>query len=327
MTLHLCFLVEERRGEPGVGPVFTEVFEHLQGRGFNVDILIPEQTAWRADMLAPSHDLYLLKSDTELALTVAGILQAHEAPILNPYPNCLAAKDKIATARRLRAGRIPTPRSWAAADLGCLRPVIEEIPLIIRPYRGFHGCGAQKVADPHELATMPRFNAPVLAQEYIAGTGDDVKLYVVGDRVFSTRKPFSARSFTIPGRSCPVSAEMRDVALRCGEVFGLGLYGLDVIETREGPYVVDLNYFPGYKGVPGASRAPADYIADYAQGRVWLPGAGPIEPIEAAEYAEVPEPATRNDARPAMIAAAVDSGPLSLAAAPQQVSATAVGHG
>jgi ribosomal protein S6--L-glutamate ligase len=237
MTLHLCFLVEERRGEPGVGLVFTEVFEHLQGRGFNVDILIPEQTAWRADMLAPSHDLYLLKSDTELALTVAGILQAHEAPILNPYPNCLAAKDKIATARRLRAGRIPTPRSWAAADLGCLRPVIEEIPLIIRPYRGFHGCGAQKVADPHELATMPRFNAPVLAQEYIAGTGDDVKLYVVGDRVFSTRKPFSARSFTIPGRSCPVSAEMRDIALRCGEVFGLGLYGLDVIETREGPYL------------------------------------------------------------------------------------------
>jgi ribosomal protein S6--L-glutamate ligase len=326
MTLHLCFLVEERLREPAVSPVFAEVFEHLRGRGFQVDVLVPEQTAWRADVLAASHDLYLLKSDAELAFTIAGILHAHEARILNPYPNCLAAKDKIAASRRLHAGGIPTPRSWAAADLDRLLPVLEEMPLVIKPYRGFHGHGVRKVTDPDELATIPRFDAPVLAQEYIAGTGEDLKLYVVGDQVFATRKPFSARSFTVPGRPCPISAEMHDIALRCGEVFGLGLYGLDVIESPDGPYVVDLNYFPGYKGVPGAPRALADYIADYAHGRIWLPGAGPIELVEATERSAA---AAGDDAWAAMAAGALDSCPLGLAvrSQPPLASATAVGQG
>jgi hypothetical protein len=50
---------------------------------------------------------------------------------------------------------------------------------------------------------------------------------------------------------------------------------LDVIESPQGPYVVDVNYFPGYKGVPNAAAMIADYIDGYAQGRLTLrsPGA------------------------------------------------------
>ncbi|MGH9799104.1 MAG: hypothetical protein ACRD82_01970 [Blastocatellia bacterium] len=48
------------------------------------------------------------------------------------------------------------------------------------------------------------------------------------------------------------------------------MYGLDIIESDRGPYVVDVNYFPGYKGVPNAAGLIADYIDDYASGRVSL---------------------------------------------------------
>jgi hypothetical protein len=65
-------------------------------------------------------------------------------------------------------------------------------------------------------------------------------------------------------------------------VFGLGLYGLDVVEGLGGPYVVDVNYFPGYMDIPEAPRTLADYIGDYAHGRRWLPLAGPIVPAETA---------------------------------------------
>jgi hypothetical protein len=34
--------------------------------------------------------------------------------------------------------------------------------------------------------------------------------------------------------------------------------------------VVDVNYFPGYKGVPNAAGMIADYIDDYAKGKVTL---------------------------------------------------------
>jgi hypothetical protein len=54
---------------------------------------------------------------------------------------------------------------------------------------------------------------------------------------------------------------------------GLGLFGLDVIESDDGPFVVDVNYFPGYKGVPDAGALIADYIDAYAQGLIELPAA------------------------------------------------------
>ena len=59
-------------------------------------------------------------------------------------------------------------------------------------------------------------------------------------------------------------------SLRAGRVCGLGLYGLDIIESPRGPFVVDLNYFPGYKGVPNAAPMIADYIDAYAKGDVTL---------------------------------------------------------
>ena len=64
---------------------------------------------------------------------------------------------------------------------------------------------------------------------------------------------------------------MRDIALGCGALFGMGLYGLDVLVPRSGPVVVDVNSFPGYAGVPGAAKVIADYIDGYAHGRHSLP--------------------------------------------------------
>ena len=66
---------------------------------------------------------------------------------------------------------------------------------------------------------------------------------------------------------------------RCGQAFGLGLYGLDLIETADGVRVVDLNFFPGYKGVPDAAPRIADYIEGHASGKLTLEG----PPLPAAD--------------------------------------------
>jgi glutathione synthase/RimK-type ligase-like ATP-grasp enzyme len=39
---------------------------------------------------------------------------------------------------------------------------------------------------------------------------------------------------------------------------------VDLIETEEGPYVIEVNFFPGYKGVPEAERLLAEYIFERA---------------------------------------------------------------
>jgi glutathione synthase/RimK-type ligase-like ATP-grasp enzyme len=144
---------------------------------------------------------------------------------------------------------------------------------------GHRGAGIHIVQDAAGLAAAAAGSEfPQIVQEHISGPGEDLKVYVVGDQVFAVRKPFSETSFAVPGRPVAVDPEVRDAALRTGRALGLGLYGLDIIESPDGPYVVDVNYFPGYKGVPDAGAVIADYIDAYAQGSITLP-----EPSVGAE--------------------------------------------
>jgi ribosomal protein S6--L-glutamate ligase len=153
-----------------------------------------------------------------------------------------------------------------------LEPELARGPLLVKPYMGHRGAGIHIVRDADALAAAAASgDYPMIVQEFIPGPGEDLKVYVVGEQVFAVSKPFSESSFSVPGRPVPVEPEVRDAALRTGAALGLGLFGLDVIESPDGPVVVDVNYFPGYKGVPDAAPMIADYIDDYAQGEVSLP--------------------------------------------------------
>jgi len=50
------------------------------------------------------------------------------------------------------------------------------------------------------------------------------------------------------------------LALRCGRVFGLDIYGVDAIETADGVAVLDVNEFPNFTAVPDAAGEIADFI-------------------------------------------------------------------
>jgi mannitol-1-phosphate/altronate dehydrogenase/glutathione synthase/RimK-type ligase-like ATP-grasp enzyme len=263
-----------RRVPPVPSPVLVEVFRHLEQRGFQVESGIAEELVQRPDHLAAEHDLYVLKSHTELALSLAGVLHHEGARILNPYPNAMAIQNKIVCARLLRAAGIPSPDCWVTGDLTLVREAAERGPLIVKPYLGHRGQGLRLVRHPSELDQLPRPEHPVIVQEYIEGSPEDLKVYVVGDDVFAVRKPFSPTSFTRSGAPVAVDPEVRAIALRCGRALGLGLYGLDVLEVDGALWVVDVNTFPGYKGVPDVAPLIARYIEDYALGRISLPVLG-----------------------------------------------------
>jgi hypothetical protein len=63
----------------------------------------------------------------------------------------------------------------------------------------------------------------------------------------------------------PVRAEWLKLARRVGGLFGLHIYGLDVLETANGPVVVDINDFPSFGRVPGAVGRIAKYIISLAE--------------------------------------------------------------
>ena len=97
----------------------------------------------------------------------------------------------------------------------------------------------------------------------------------LGTQVFGVQRVWPARTYEEKlGEPFTVPPELRDIALRCGEVFGIDLYGLDIIESLGRPYVVDVSSFPGFKGVPDAALRLADYIfwaAEHAAGEQQSP--------------------------------------------------------
>jgi ribosomal protein S6--L-glutamate ligase len=256
--------------------VLEELYALLTRRGFEVTEGIPDRAALDLDMdmdMAPRHDLYILKARTELPVSVAEVLHHRGAKLLNPYPSFALVLNKIVATSMMRDAGIPTPRSWAAVDPSLLHfdASIKSTPLIIKPFNGIHSQNIRVVKKPGDLEGLPAMSGPVLVQEFVEGCTERLKVHCVGEQVFATRKPFSLGGTGVPGEPCAVSSELREIALRCGELFGMGLYGLDVLIPRDTPLVVDVNSFPGYEGLPGIAEIIADYIDGYAHCRHALP--------------------------------------------------------
>src|SRR5205085_11577875 len=129
----------------------------------------------------------------------------------------------------------------------------EYYPLVVKPTNGSSGRGIYRVNSPEDLSTLEIAGASqsfFLAQQYVENRGFDIKLYVIGKDVYSVAKKSPLHpDLEVAKHMVPITLELRKLALRVGEVFGLDIYGLDVVETENGWVVVDVNDFPDRKSV------------------------------------------------------------------------------
>lgn len=247
-------------------PLMPEVVRLLSAWGVKVDMLYPEKCVTDLNTLRDNHDIYFLKSGTDLALSFAGALHAGGATILNPYPVMEMLRNKIGVFSRLASAGVPTPESFVTAHPEQLAPLLDEGPLILKPYRGSQGKGIHIVWGADELDNVPTNRGPVFAQRYRASEGYDRKIYCIGEQVFGILRTWPARTYAEKvGEPFTITPELRQIALACGRIFGIEMYGLDIIISDGLPYVVDVNGTPGFKGVPNAALRLADHIYSAAQ--------------------------------------------------------------
>jgi ribosomal protein S6--L-glutamate ligase len=243
-----------------VNPNIERAMRLLSERGVRVDLIHPEEQLISLSRVRVEADLYLLKSGSELALSLGGALHALGAATLNPYPTVAMMRNKIIVTRVLQAAGIPTPDTWVTATPGDLAGLLESGPLIMKPYRGSRGEGIRIVRHARELAGLPS-DGPILAQRYEQPDGRDVKIFRIGSQLFGVRRIWPLRTYQDKiGDPFRVTPELRGIALRCGRAFGIDLYGLDVVLSAGRPYVVDVNKFGSYMGVPDAPRLLADHL-------------------------------------------------------------------
>ena len=254
----MCFIVEERY-ENDVMP--GAVVDVLRSCGHHVDVLRPNGTVTDLWDLLPTdaarYDAFVLKTVSEgPGLSLLDAAAAAGVTTVNDYRAIRLARDKAVAAVRARAAGIPFPKTWFASRTGLLDQIpADAYPLVIKPNNGSSLKDVYRVDTSEELARLAIDDSTrMLAQPYLANPGYDLKLYNSGDEVFATVK----RSPLHPGadvaeEQIPVTPELRTLARAVGRVFGLDIYGIDVIRTDEGYMVLDINDFPSFGNVPQAA--------------------------------------------------------------------------
>ena len=255
-------VITKREKATKSGSVMQETIGILESRGVTVESIYPEDAFIDVARVDADCDLYLLKSGTETALSFAGLLHAAGAKILNPYPTVVAMRDKIISTKLLQAAGVPLPETWFASKPGQLAGLLKEGPIVVKPFwAASQGRGVQIVKNEDELANVTDEDGVIFAQRYHQPDGRDHKLYVIGDQVFGVRRVWPPKTLEDKlGEPFDAPDEMREIALGCGRAFGVGLYGVDLITSGGKPYIVDINTFPGFKGVPNAARLLAERI-------------------------------------------------------------------
>ena len=208
----------------------------------------------------------MARSRHPLAIAFLQEAEALGARICDRWSSVLRVRDKVSCTLALVKRGLPVPPTFLAHRPEDLRRVPASIfPLLLKPACGDNGRGLRMVQDPDELRSVSWGDDFVLAQHYVDAGGFDLKLYVAGETVWAVRR----LSPLLPGLDqpllVPVTPAVDDLVRGCREEFGLILFGLDVVESRDGPLIVDVNEFPNYTGV---DEAPA------VIGRILLQEAG-----------------------------------------------------
>jgi len=168
-------------------------------------------------------------------------------------------------------------------------------PHVIKLNEGTQGAGVMLTEKPSAsrgvIEALRGLYANFLVQEFVAeAKGADLRCFVVGNSVVAAMKRQAPkgdfRSNLHRGgsaRGVRVSATEQDVAIRAAHALGLGVAGVDLIRSKRGPLILEVNASPGLEGIEAASEVDvAGAVLDYVGGRFKRGGprhASPTRPL------------------------------------------------
>ena len=240
-----------------------EVFTLLQSRGVDVAPIVAETDFINLSSLSVDCDAYVLKSKTELSLSLAGVLSYNGGRLLNAFSASSFVQDNIRVINRLQEMEILVPRSYVTGTLSHISEITQDASVLIKSHRRGTDAGAEWVSRGGFPDIIPE--GGILIQEVPLNEGQSFKVYGIGEELFGLKGDF-LNNQKGPAVPCELPEEVRKVALACGRIFNLQVYGVNILTTSAGPCVVDLTPFPHVIGVPGASELLSEYIYNYALG-------------------------------------------------------------
>ncbi|HBV61871.1 MAG TPA: 30S ribosomal protein S6--L-glutamate ligase [Rhodopirellula sp.] len=197
------------------------------------------------------------------------------------------SRDKLRCLQILSRHAIGIPETTFVREKRDVLPAIERVggvPIIIKLLEGTQGVGvilaeSVKIAEAI-IETLQSTRQNVLIQKFVSESkGRDIRAFVVGDRVVAAiRRVAQGQEFRSNvhrgGRTERVILDETycQTAVRCTQIMGLRVAGVDMLESDEGPQVMEVNSSPGLEGIEACTQLDiAGAIVDYIAAQIDFP--------------------------------------------------------
>lgn len=188
----------------------------------------------------------------------------------------MTGHDKVRTHLKLQEYNIPMPTTYIAS-MENAKDLLERIsyPIVMKFPSGTQGKGVM-FADSFSSASsmldaLHIIKKQFLIQEYIRCNNTDIRAIVIGDEIIAavkrTSKVGEKRANTHMGstaESISLDNYTKKLVLQSAKAIGAEVCGVDILESEQGPLVIEVNVSPGLQGITEHTGVQvADHIAKY----------------------------------------------------------------
>jgi ribosomal protein S6--L-glutamate ligase len=253
---------------------------HARGHGIDVintlhvhmNITSSRPTLRYGGRTLPLYDAVIPRIGASVTNYGLAVLRQFEMQGVYPLNESVAigrSRDKLRALQLLAREGIGLPVTAFAHGPQRAEDVIKEVggvPVVIKLLEGTQGMGvilAETEASAKSIIeAFSAANVNIMVQEFIAeAAGSDIRAFVVGGQVVATMqrtgKKGEFRANLHRGGNA-VAAEFSEqelkTATRSAEITGLNVCGVDMLRSRRGPVVMEVNSSPGFAGIEAATR-------------------------------------------------------------------------
>jgi ribosomal protein S6--L-glutamate ligase len=203
-------------------------------------------------------------SITGYGLAVVNQFDMMGVPVLANSIPIARSRDKLRALQLLGRFGIDIPRTAMCRYRDEVTRAVEQVgglPCIIKLLQGTQGVGVMIASTMGEvegmLDTLWTLGQEILLQELIAESlGRDVRALVIGDRVVAAmRRTARTGEFRSnlhrggEGQAVELERSYAEAAVKAAKVIGLEVAGVDMLESRDGPKIMEVNSSPGFEGL------------------------------------------------------------------------------
>jgi len=200
---------------------------------------------------------------------------------INPSDAISRSRDKLRSLQILAMEGIQMPVTGYASHTKDIEGVIETVgstPLVMKLLQGTQGQGivlaeTRKAAE-SVMSAFRQLDADILVQEFIKeSSGTDIRAFVVGNKVVASMRRVAPegefRSNVHRGgrtEQIELTEEEIKTAVKAAHCLGLSVAGVDLMRSKRGPLVLEVNSSPGLQGIEGCSKIDiADEIMSFTE--------------------------------------------------------------